>query len=57
MSIKIMKLYWYLNKFGDYEKDILSFFYKSIKKHLLLFMIKKRSELGCDFFVVKVGFY
>jgi hypothetical protein len=35
-----MKLYLSLNKFADYEKGILSFFYKRIKKIVVLFLIK-----------------
>ena len=42
VSLQIMKFYWYLSKFGDSKKDIISFFLKRYKKILVAFFDLKR---------------
>jgi hypothetical protein len=41
VSLRIIKLHWYLHTFGDCKKGILSFFYKGKKNSSCFFCLKK----------------
>jgi hypothetical protein len=56
VSLRLIKLHLSSNKFADYEKGILSFFYKRIKKIVVLFLIKKGVGYWGEVFSLKVWF-
>ena len=50
VSLQIIKLYWYLNKFLDCEKSIFSFFYKG-KKNSSCFVCLNNQWIICSYFI------